>query len=153
MLERVLAEGPDPACVPLNLMSPDALRGDIPADAADYIRERQFLETDYDLLSAGFNLEGGLFDMPAGEARGVLGLEWRSRSLDDRPSSASAEDNQWGFSGAGRTMGEDTVSEAYGELELPLVAGQELAEELTLNASYRTPTTALTAATPPGARC
>ena len=137
VLERVLAEGPDPACVPLNLMSPDALRGDIPADAADYIRERQFLETDYDLLSAGFNLEGGLFDMPAGEARGVLGLEWRSRSLDDRPSAASAEDNQWGFSGAGRTMGEDTVSEVYGEVELPLVAGQELAEEFTLNASYR----------------
>ena len=128
---------PDPACVPLDLISGDALRGDVAADAANYISERQYLKTDYDLLSAGFNLEGGLFDLPAGQVRGVFGMEWRSRELDDRPSRASVEDNQWGFSGAGRTMGDDTVSELYGELELPLVAGQELAEEFTLNASYR----------------
>ena len=137
VVNRVLSEGPDPACVPLDLISGDALRGEIPADVKDYIRERQFLETDYDLLSAGFNLEGGLFDLPAGQVRGVLGMEWRSRELDDRPSRASVEDNQWGFTGAGRTMGDDEVSELYGELELPLVAGQELAEEFTLNASYR----------------
>ena len=137
VVNRVLSEGPDPACVPLDLISGDALRGEIPADAKNYISERQFLETDYDLLSAGFNLEGGLFDLPAGQVRGVLGMEWRSRELDDRPSAASVEDNQWGFTGAGRTMGDDTVSELYGELELPLVAGQELAEEFTLNASYR----------------
>ncbi len=137
VVNRVLSEGPDPACVPLDLISGDALRGEVPADAKNYISERQFLETDYDLLSAGFNLEGGLFDLPAGQVRGVLGMEWRGRELDDRPSAASVEDNQWGFSGAGRTMGDDTVSELYGELELPLVAGQELAEEFTLNASYR----------------
>ena len=137
VVERVLAEGPDPACIPLDLISGDALRGDIPNDAVDYISERQYLETDYDLVTAAFNLEGRLFDMPAGEARGVFGLEWRSRSLDDRPSLASVENNQWGFSGAGRTRGDDEVSEAYGEVELPLMAGREMAEELTLNTSYR----------------
>ena len=137
VVERVLAEGPDPACVPLDLISGDALRGVIPRDAADYITERQYLETDYDLLSAGFNLEGGLFNMPAGQVRGVLGLEWRGRDLDDRPPLASVEDNQWGFTAAGRTQGDDQVSEAYGEAEFPLMAGREMAEELTLNASYR----------------
>ena len=137
VVERVLAEGPDPACVPLDLIGGDALRGDIPSDAVDYISERQYLETDYDLVTAAFNLEGRLFDMPAGETRGVFGLEWRSRSLDDRPALASVEDNQWGFTGAGRTRGEDEVSEAYAEVELPLVAGREMAEELTLNTSYR----------------
>ena len=134
---RVLSEGPDPNCVPLDLITGAALRGEIPADAADYVRQRQYLETDYDLLSAGFNLEGGLFDLPAGQARGVLGLEWRSRDLDDRPPLASVEDNQWGFTGAGRTQGDDRVSEVYGELEMPLMAGREMAEELTLNASVR----------------
>ena len=137
VLERILSEGPDPGCVPLDLISGDALRGGIPNDASDYIRARQHLETDYDLLSAGFNLEGGLFNMPAGQVRGVLGLEWRSRDLDDRPPPASVEDNQWGFTGAGRTQGDDRVREAYGEVELPLMAGREMAEELTLNASYR----------------
>ena len=137
VVERVLAEGSDPACVPLDLISGEALRGVIPSDAVDYISERQNLETDYDLFTAAFNLEGRLFDMPAGEARGVFGLEWRSRNLDDRPSLASVEDNQWGFTAAGRTKGEDEVSEAYAEVELPLMAGREMAEELTLNTSYR----------------
>ena len=137
VLARIVSEGVDPGCVPLNLFTPKALRGGVDPQAVDYISERQFLETDYDLLTAAFILEGRLFDMPAGEARGVLGLEWRSREIDDRPSEASALDNQWGFTGAGRTRGDDGVREAYGEVEFPLLAGRPWAEELTLNASWR----------------
>lgn len=137
VVERILAAGPDPDCVPLDLFGGDALAGEISRDAADYVTEWQHLETDYDLLVAGFNIEGGLFDLPAGQVRGVLGMEWRNRELDDRPSPASVENNQWGFTAAGRTRGEDDVSELYGELELPLVAGRELAEEFTLNTSWR----------------
>ena len=137
VLAGILSEGVDPGCVPLNLFTPKALRGNVDPQAVDYISERQFLETDYDLLTAAFNLEGRLFDMPAGEARGVLGLEWRGREIDDRPSEASALDNQWGFTGAGRTQGDDRVSEAYGEIEFPLLAGRPWAEELTLNTSWR----------------
>ena len=76
-----------------------------PEDAADYISERVKLKTDYDLWTAGFNLEGRVFDMPAGEVRAVLGMDWRSRNLDDRPPLASVEDNQWGFSAAGIHQG------------------------------------------------
>lgn len=137
VLAGILSEGVDSACVPLDLFSPKAIRGTVNQQAADYISERQFLETDYNLVTAAFNLEGRLFDMPAGEARGVLGLEWRSRELDDRPSQASIDDNQWGFTGAGRTRGDDRVSEIYGEVEFPLLAGRPLAEELTLNTSWR----------------
>ena len=89
VLTRILSEGRDPGCVPMDLFSTRALRGGVNPQAIDYISERQFLETDYDLLTAAFNLEGRLFDMPAGEARGVLGLEWRSREIDDRPPLAS----------------------------------------------------------------
>ena len=137
VLTRILSEGVDSSCVPLNVFSPKAVRGTVDQQAADYISEVQHLETDYNLLTASFNLEGRLFDMPAGEARGVVGLEWRSRELDDRPSEASVTDNQWGFTGAGRTRGDDRVSEIYGEVELPLLAGRPLVEELTLNTSYR----------------
>lgn len=137
VLNRVLSEGPDPSCVPLDMFNPRAIRGGVDPHAADYISEIQHLETDYDLLTASFNLEGRLFDMPAGEARGVLGLEWRSRELDDRPPQASIMDNQWGFTGAGHTQGDDRVREAYGEVELPLLGGRPWVEELTLNTSYR----------------
>lgn len=137
VLNRILEQGPDPSCVPLDLLNAKAIRGGVDQSAADYISEIQHLETDYDLLTATFNLEGRLFDMPAGEARGVFGLEWRSRELDDRPSLASEIDNQWGFTGAGRTRGDDRVSEVYGEVELPLLGARPWVEELTLNTSYR----------------
>ena len=137
VLNRILAAGPDPNCVPLDLFSSTAIRGSVDPRAADYITEAQQLTTDYDLLTANFNLEGRLFDLPAGEVRGVLGLEWRNRALDDRPPEAAVLDNQWGFTGAARTRGEDRISEIFGEAEMPLLAGRPWAEELTLNASWR----------------
>ena len=143
LMERIMAEGPDPDCVPLDLFGEEALRrGEISPEAADYIRERVKLKTGYDLWTAGFSLEGRLFDLPAGEARAVLGMDWRSRSLNDRPPLASVEDNQWGFSAAGVTTGDDRIIEGYTEVEAPLLSGFKLgnvsvAEELTVNGSYR----------------
>ena len=140
---RVLAEGPDPDCVPLDLLSEAALRrGEVPAEAAEYIRDRQNLKTGYDLWTAGFSMEGRLFEMPAGEARGVVGMDWRRRSLNDRPPPASVEDNQWGFTSSGITAGADRVIEGYTEVEAPLLSGVKLggvsvAEELTVNGSLR----------------
>ena len=143
LLDRILAEGPDPNCIPLDLFNEDTLRhGDISQEAADYISEQVKLKTDYDLWTAGFYLEGQVFDMPAGEVRAVLGMDWRSRNLDDRPPQASVDDNQWGFSAAGITRGDDRVIEGYTEVEVPLlsgfkVGGVSVAEELTVNGSYR----------------
>ena len=142
-VSRILAEGPDPDCVPLDLFSEAALqRGEVPPEAADYIRDRQKLKTGYDLWTAGFSMEGRLFDVPAGEARGVVGMDWRRRSLNDRPPPASVEDNQWGFTSSGITGGADRVIEGYTEAEVPLLSGVKLggvsvAEELTVNGSLR----------------
>ena len=87
-------------------------------------------------------MEGRLFEMPAGEARGVVGMDWRRRSLNDRPPPASVEDNQWGFTSSGITTGADRVIEGYTEVEAPLLSGVKLggvsvAEELTVNGSLR----------------
>lgn len=142
-VSRILAAGPDADCVPLNLFSEGALRrGEIPAEAAEYIGDRQKIKTAYDLWTAGFSMEGRLFDAPAGEARGVVGMDWRSRSINDRPPPAAVEDNQWGFTSSGITTGDDRVIEGYTEVEAPLLSGFKLgdvsvAEELTVNGSFR----------------
>ena len=142
-VERILTEGPDPDCVPLDLFSEDALqRGEVSAAEADYISDRQRLRTAYDLWTAGFSMEGRVFDAPAGEVRAVAGVDWRRRSLSDRPPPAAVEDNQWGFTSSGITKGADRVLEGYMELEAPLLSGVKLgaisvAEELTLNGSFR----------------
>ena len=140
---RILTEGPDPDCVPLDLFNEDTLRrGLVPPEAADYIRDRQKLKTAYDLWTAAFSMEGRLFDMPAGEVRGVAGMDWRRRSINDRPPPASVEDNQWGFTSSGVTAGNDRVIEGYTEVEVPLLSGFKVgdvsvAEELTVNGSFR----------------
>lgn len=142
-VDRILAEGPDPDCVPLDLINEEALRnGNVAPEAAAYISEEVAVKTGYDLWTAGVSLEGRLFDLPAGEARAVLGMDWRSRSLNDRPPAASIEDNQWGFTAAGITRGDDRIIEGYTEVEAPLLSGFKLgkfslAEELTVNGSFR----------------
>ncbi|MDE0157930.1 MAG: TonB-dependent receptor [Gammaproteobacteria bacterium] len=142
-VSRILAAGPDPGCVPLDLFDEATLRrGEIPPEAADYIRDRQKIKTAYDLWTAAFSMEGRLFDAPAGEARGVVGMDWRSRSINDRPPPAAVEDNQWGFTSSGITTGDDRVLEGYTEVEVPLLSGVKLgdvsvAEELTVNGSFR----------------
>ena len=87
-------------------------------------------------------MEGRLFDVPAGAARAVVGMDWRKRSLNDRPPPAAVEDNQWGFTSAGVTRGDDRVIEGYTEMEVPLLSavklgGVSVAEELTVNGSFR----------------
>ena len=143
LADQIINEGPDANCVAIDLFSEDAmLNGRLPQNAVDYISDKVLTNTSYDLVTLNFDVEGALFDLPAGEVRGVLGLEWRSRELDDIPPLAAREDNQWGFTSGSRTKGDDTVSEAYAEIEFPIlvgfaIGGISVAEELTFNASGR----------------
>ncbi|MDD9802123.1 MAG: TonB-dependent receptor [Deltaproteobacteria bacterium] len=145
VVDRIFREGEDPNCVAVDLFSEDAmLNGRLPANARDYLADWVRVRTSYDLATLDLEIEGALFDMPfgGGEVRGVFGLAWRSRAIDDIPPLAAREDNQWGFTSGNRTKGDDTVQEAYAEIEFPLLAGfaiggVSVAEELTLNVSGR----------------
>ncbi|MDD9827454.1 MAG: TonB-dependent receptor [Deltaproteobacteria bacterium] len=145
VVNRILSEGEDPNCVAVDLFSEDAmLNGRLPANARDYLADWVRVRTSYDLATLDLEIEGALFDMPfgGGEVRGVFGLTWRSRALDDIPPRTALEDNQWGFASGNRTKGDDTVQEAYAEIEFPLlegfaIGGISVAEELTFNASGR----------------
>ncbi|MCE2390650.1 MAG: TonB-dependent receptor [Proteobacteria bacterium] len=143
LVGEILAAGPDPSCVPLDLFTREAmLDRQLPAAAVAYITVRDQVKTDYDLTTADFGINGALFGLPAGDVQGAFGFEFRDRAIDDRPPLDSVNDNYWGFTSAGRTRGDDTVTELYAELEIPLLAGFELggvslAEELTFNYSYR----------------
>ncbi|WP_290846162.1 TonB-dependent receptor, partial [Henriciella sp.] len=55
----------------------------------------------------------------------------------DQPGFYSRNNMQWGLSSAGVTAGSDNVIEAFGEVEIPILAGMPFAEELTLNLSGR----------------
>jgi iron complex outermembrane receptor protein len=75
--------------------------------------------------------------MPHGRVKGALGFEYRRAEIDDTPSDNMQSGNVYNFSSASITRGKDSVWETYGEVEIPVLAGMNFAEELTVNLSGR----------------
>ena len=78
-----------------------------------------------------------LFTVPAGDVGAAFGFQYREEEIDDTPGPQAAARNMALFTSAGRTAGSDSILEAFGELDIPLLAGQPLAEEVRLNVSGR----------------
>jgi iron complex outermembrane recepter protein len=127
-----------PDCVAGDLFTEDALlRGILPQDYLDFISKRTRGTTEYISTQFAGYVTGPLFELPAGELSAVFGIEARKEEIDDVPDIETQNDNLWGFSGAGITRGDDTVKEAFVELEVPLFTDRALADELTFNGSWR----------------
>jgi outer membrane receptor protein involved in Fe transport len=127
-----------PTCVPANLVTADAmLRGILPQNVLNFISKDTLGTTVYKGKTASLYLDGPLFTLPAGKVQAVLGAEWRKESIDDVPDIEAQRNNFWGFSTAGITRGDDTVKEAFFELETPLVRDMPYAKDVTLNLSAR----------------
>jgi outer membrane receptor protein involved in Fe transport len=86
------------------------------------------------------NVQGRLFNMPAGEARFSAGVHSRSNKytyiFDPLQTENSFNDNPQGFP-ADNTHGKTSVDEVYGELLLPLLQGKTGAKHLNLELGYR----------------
>jgi len=127
-----------PGCVPLNLSTEDALlRGVIPADALAFISKMTKGKTVYDGYQASAYATGDLFSMPAGAVKAVFGAEYRNESINDVPDPDAQANNFWGFTTAGITKGDDSVTELFTEIELPLLNGKRFAEDMFVSLSAR----------------
>jgi len=80
---------------------------------------------------------GDLFELPAGPLGVAAGAEWRNFEINDVPSLGSQNNEYWGTTSAQITAGEDTVSEAFVEVNIPLLKGLPFIEELTADGSAR----------------
>ena len=74
---------------------------------------------------AELNLQGGLFDLPAGEVRSAVGVSWRKNSYSFTPDSLRESDfvgdTSAGQFGVGFVDGSVAVKEIYAELLIPLL--------------------------------
>ena len=77
-----------------------------------------------------------MFRLPAGRIQAAVGVEYRKDSLNDTPDIESQNGNLYGFTSSTITKGKDSVWEAFGEVEVPVLKDQ-LFHELTLNGSAR----------------
>jgi iron complex outermembrane recepter protein len=87
------------------------------------------------------NVQGGLFNLPAGEVRGAAGVSWRentfSYTVDNLASTQGFNDNVIGLFPAASTAGEDSVKEAYAEFLVPLLADLPGVKRMNLELGYR----------------
>lgn len=93
--------------------------------------------TVYDQWQVTGILSGDLFELPAGTVGSAFGVEYRDFSIDDNPDPLSQAGESWGLSSATVTKGSNNVSEAFAEMEVPLLAGVPGVESLTFSGSAR----------------
>ena len=81
------------------------------------------------------DVNGTLFDLPAGPVKAAVGFERRYEYLSDIPDILSQ--TGWAANGGAPTAGGYNVTSVYGELRIPLVKDAPFMESLTLNPSAR----------------
>jgi iron complex outermembrane receptor protein len=126
-------------CVPfLGLFTvPGLQRGEFSSAEQSYFFAKDAGKTQFDQTIIEAQFTGDLFDLPAGTLAAAAGLSYRRDKIDDTPGEFSINRNSWGLITAGRTVGDDSLWEAYAELEIPLLRGITAIKDLTLNLSGR----------------
>lgn len=87
------------------------------------------------------NLQGSLFELPAGDLRFAAGLAYRENSFTYEPDPAFSTTNTTsltiGLFDTSPTAGSTSVREVYGELLIPVVEDLPLVQSFTINAGIR----------------
>lgn len=122
---------------PLNYFDPRFLSGSAIDELEAAVGAVHTGNTVYTQMVATGSVTGELFEMDAGTAAGAFGVEFRSVEIDDNPSDLERTGGLWGQSSATGTEGDDDISEIFGEVEIPLLAGLPGVEQLTFNTSAR----------------
>lgn len=124
-------------CVAAPALTPAVVAGDYQnTDWFRYITEPVTGITKYKEKTVNLTVDGPLFRLPAGKVQAALGVEYRKASIDDTPDIESQNGNLYGFTSSTITRGSDSVWEAFGEVEVPILR-EQLFHSLSLNASGR----------------
>lgn len=128
-------------CVPVNLFAPSVLTGPVGDFATqaerDYLFDSRDFDTTYEQILLSAFVTGDLFELPAGPVGVSLGGEWREDKIDSNPDFTASNGLFFGFFSDGGATGSKWIRELFGEVQVPLMAGETLVEELTVNISGR----------------
>lgn len=110
-------------------------------DCQDLIEAKIKAVTDIEQSQAELNVQGAVFDLPAGELRFAAGAGYRKTSFLYEPSgpldAQTITSAVISLNGVNPTSGEIDVKEIYGELLVPVLRDLPLIKALNLNAGYR----------------
>lgn len=137
-----MADDVAPGCVPVNMFAPslypESVVGDFAtAEERNYLFDSRDFDTEYEQTLFTYYMTGNVFELPAGEVAIGIGFEHRTDEINSIPDEVARDGLFFGFFSDGGAVGEKTTKEAFGEIELPILAAMPGAEELTLNLSGR----------------
>jgi iron complex outermembrane receptor protein len=127
-----------PNCVPFNIFGgqgPDG-NGSITEEMLDFVGFTQRDFSEQTLKNFAFNIGGDIVEMPAGPLGFAAGVEFRDHEGSFRPDPIAERGETAGIP-SGATAGGFDVTEFYGELNVPLLAGVAGADYLELNVAAR----------------
>lgn len=103
----------------------------------DYIKRDAHNRTELKQTIVEANLQGGLFDLPAGQLKFAFGADYRRNSYAFQPDELIRTGELANYLPIFPSSGSDEVKEIYGELLLPVLHDSPLGKELNLNLGYR----------------
>jgi iron complex outermembrane receptor protein len=127
----------DANCIAAPVLNGATISGDLPENWVNYVQQDVTGTTIYDETVASFGIDGPLFSVPAGKVMGYFGAEYRKSSIDDTPGIDSQNANTWNYSTSAITRGDDSVTELFGEVEVPILVDMPFAKALTFTGSAR----------------
>lgn len=125
-------------CVPIDVTDPNIwINGELPQEATDFVAGLSQTTTTIEQQMFQASVAGDLAYLPAGTVPFAMGVEFRKDSIETLNSfQITAASGTDGVS-EGNTIGQTSILEFFAETELPILKGQPLAEELTVNLSGR----------------
>ncbi|WGL15385.1 TonB-dependent receptor [Microbulbifer bruguierae] len=128
-------------CVPIDMFASslyDGVVGDFATQAErDYLFDSRDFDTDYYQKIFSAYASGTVASLPAGDVVLGVGAEFRNDRIKSIPDDIARDGLFFGFFTDGGASGNKDTKEVFGEIEIPIVSGAFLAEELTTNLSAR----------------
>ncbi|MEM9084490.1 MAG: TonB-dependent receptor [Pseudomonadota bacterium] len=128
-------------CVPVDLFNASVLGapiGDFASQAErDYVFATSDFRTEYEQVFISAFVTGDLFELPAGPVGFVVGGEYRNDAIDSEPDFITSNGLFFARSSDAGAVGSAWIRELFGEVDIPLIAGETMVEELNLNISGR----------------
>lgn len=122
-----------PNCVDVDIFGPNTTTAAMSQFVRTDVSASQIIEQ---TLFSGF-VRGDLFELPAGPVATVVGFEYRDDDVKLYVDDAQRRGEIAGFNAVQNIIGSLDVYEAYGEVNIPILADMPLAEELSIEAGYR----------------
>jgi iron complex outermembrane recepter protein len=124
-------------CIDLPWTDPNFLFGKFTPEQAALLFSWETGKTIYTQVSGEASATGNLIDLPYGPVGLALGITARRDAITDTPGAITLAGNAWGASASGITAGHEVTTEAFGEIQVPLLKDILFFKDLSFNGAAR----------------